>query len=184
MSRFAVLLRGVNVGKGKRVPMAEFRAALEGLGHREVRTLLNSGNAVFSSKSRSPARLAEGIAAVLQQRFGVVTPVVVKSAAELRAIVDSNPFPPPEAEHSRFVVVFAMDAEALRGLDGLQALLQPGERFALTAHAAYLHCTGGLLESRAAEALLGRAGRGVTTRNWATVSKLLALVEEGEEGRG
>jgi uncharacterized protein (DUF1697 family) len=176
MPRFVVLLRGVNVGKGNKVPMAEFRALLEELGHRSVQTLLNSGNAVFESSARSTTRLATDIAAALQTRFGVTTPVIVKSAAEFAAIVAGNPIVPGDAEHSRFLVAFAMDSGKLQELAALQPLLQPGERFAVTPQAAYLHCTGGLLESRAGEALLGKAGRGITTRNWGTTLKLNALL--------
>lgn len=178
MSRFVVLLRGVNVGKGHRVPMAGFREALEALGHTSVRTLLNSGNAVFDSRGRSSAKIAKGIAEVLAERFGVVTPVVVRSAAEFQASVNANPFPPPEPEHSRFLVAWAMDASRLQELASLAPLVRPGERFAVGEHAAYLHCAGGLLESQVGAALLGRAGRGVTTRNWATVLKLSALLAE------
>lgn len=179
MSRFVVLLRGVNVGKGNKVPMAEFRAALESLGHRQVRTLLNSGNAVFSSTSRSTSKLASVIAKAVEDRFGVVTPVIVKSAAELEAIVENNPFPPTESEHSRFLVAFASDSTKLLELQRLSSLLQPGEHFAVNDYAAYLHCAGGLLESKVGEAIVGRAGRSVTTRNWATVLKLLSLAREG-----
>jgi uncharacterized protein (DUF1697 family) len=57
----------------------------------------------------------------------------------------------------------------------VQALAGPDERFVVGAHAAYLHCPAGILASRAGEALLGRAGRTVTTRNWATTLKLHAL---------
>lgn len=176
MPRFIVLLRGVNAGKGNRVPMADFRAMLKALGHTEVRTLLNSGNAVFASTSRSAAKLAADIAAGLQDRFGVTTPVIVKSASEIRAIVDGNPIVPPDAEHSRFLVAFSMDAGRLQELEALRPLLNPGERLAVTAQAAYLHCAGGLLESRVGEAMLGKAGKGITTRNWGTVIKLAALV--------
>lgn len=175
MSRFVVLLRGVNVGKGNKVPMAQFRAALEDLGHEDVRTLLDSGNAVFSSTSRSAARLASGIADVVEERFGVATPVIVKSARDLEAIVEDAPFAPPESDRARFVVAFAMDTRALRELDSLASLVEPGERFAVTRRAAYLHCPGGLLKSRVGKALLGRTGCNVTTRNWATVLKLWSL---------
>ena len=178
MSRFAVLLRGVNVGKGNRVPMAEFRAVLEKLGHGSVRTLLNSGNAVFSSSSRSSGKLAEGIASAVKGHFGVVTPVIVKSAAELDAIVKNNPFPPPEPDHSRFLVAFAMNPTKLQELTTLSSLVRPGEQFAVTERAAYLCCAGGLLECKVAEAILGRAGRSITTRNWATVLKLSTLLGE------
>lgn len=176
MSRFAVLLRGVNVGKANRVPMAEFRTMLEALGHSDVKTLLNSGNAVFTSVRRSADKLADEIGAGLAERFGVTTPVIVKSARELQSIVNGNPIVPPEAEHARFLVAFAMAPDRLTALEDLRPLLLPGERLAITAHAAYLHCANGLLESQAGEALLGKVGKGVTSRNWGTTLKLAALV--------
>lgn len=176
MSTFVVLLRGVNVGKGNKVPMAEFRAALESLGCTAVQTLLNSGNAVFSSSSHSPAQLAADIASAVKMRFGVVTPVIVKSAAEFSAIVDNNPMLPPESENSRFLVAFSMDPARLMELSSLQRLLQPSEQLAVSDRAAYLHCAGGLLQSKAAESMLGKAGRGITTRNWGTTCKLAQLL--------
>ena len=176
MGRFVVLLRGVNVGKGPRVPMAGLRELLTALGHGEVQTLLNSGNAVFSSRAREPARLAEAIAQAVEQAFGVTTPVIVKSAAQFDTIVRESPIAPPESAHSHCLVAFSMAPEALQALAVLQPLVQPGERWVITDHAAYLHCPGGLLQSRIGEALLGRAGRALTTRNWATTRKLHALL--------
>ena len=178
MPRFVALLRGVNVGKGNKVPMADWRTALEGLGYGAVKTLLNSGNAVFTSTTRDSTKHANRIAAAVQERFGFVTPVMVKSAAELSAIVTGNPIVPPDSEHSRFLVAFTMDTARLEELNALQALVGSGERLVVTAHAAYLHCAGGLLESKVGEALVGRAGRSITTRNWATVLKLSSLVDE------
>jgi len=176
MPRFVALLRGVNVGKGNRVPMAEFKQALEDLGATEVKTLLNSGNAVFSSPARSGPRLAAAIAEALASRLGVVTPVVVKSAAEFARIVDGVPCAPPDGDHSRFLVAFGPDEAALQALQPLVPLATAGERLVITPQAAYLHCPGGLLESAVGEAMLGKAGRGVTTRNWATVRKIAAML--------
>lgn len=178
MPRYAVLLRGVNVGKGKRVPMAEFKQLLEDLGATAVKTLLNSGNAVFSSPARSGPRLVAAIADALAARLGVVTPVIVKSAAEVDRIVADVPASPAESEHARFLVAFGPDEAALQALQPLVALATGGETLVVTPHAAYLHCPGGLLESRVGEAMLGKAGRGVTTRNWATVLKLAALLQQ------
>ena len=176
MPRFVVLLRGVNVGKAKRVPMADFRAMLEALGHSDVKTLLNSGNAVFTSTRRNADKLADDIGAGLRERFAIATPVIVKSASELQAIVGGNPIVPPEPEHARFLVAFAMAPDRLTALESLRPLLHPGERLAITAHAAHLHCAGGLLESQASEALLVKVGKDVTSRNWSTVIKLAAVV--------
>lgn len=176
MPRFVVLLRGVNVGRGKRVPMAEFRRLLERLGCTDVRTLLNSGNAVFSSTGRSGMEHAAAIADAIEERFGFTTPVIVKTALELKAIIEESPIVPADDEHSRFLVAFGPDAGALKALQPLASLAQAPEQLVVTPTAAYLYCPDGILESAVGEALLGRAGRGVTTRNWATVLKIHAAL--------
>ncbi len=173
---YVALLRGVNVGKAKRVPMADLRDVLTGLGHTEVATLLNSGNAAFRSTVRSASSCATAIARALVDRFGFDVPVVVKSAQELGAIVAGNPLRFAEADHSRLLVAFVQDTAQLASLRGLEPLVVAPEQFSIGRQAAYLLCASGLLESKAAAALLGKAGRAVTTRNWATVLKLQALL--------
>ena len=176
--KFVALLRGVNVGKARRVPMAELRALLSGLGYASVATLLNSGNAVFQAAGGASARHAADIAAAISRRLGIEVPVIVKSARELAAIVSENPIRAGAPEHSRFLVVFVQDAKALAGLAALESLVVPPERFAMGRNAAYLLCARGILESKAGAALLGKAGKSATTRNWATVLKLRALATE------
>ena len=121
MPRFAVLLRGVNVGKGNRLPMAGLRALLEGLGYMAVQTLLNSGNAVFASPGCSCGRHAANIAAAVEKQFGFRVLTIVKSADDLATIVKGNRIAPPEAEYSRFLVVFAPGKEGLQDLAKLQS---------------------------------------------------------------
>lgn len=176
MPRFVVLLRGVNVGKGNRVPMAEFKQLLEQLGYTDVKTLLNSGNAVFTSAGRSGGKHATAIAAEVERAFGVTTPVIVKSAAEVAAIIEGNPMPPPDDHHSRFLVAFGPNDAAVRGLDALVPLARAPERLIVSKEAAYLYCPEGILQSQVGEAMLGKAGKGVTTRNWGTVLKIHALL--------
>jgi uncharacterized protein (DUF1697 family) len=173
--RFVALLRGVNVGKGNRVPMPEFKATLEALGYTSVSTLLNSGNAVFTGAGTGAVRHAARICAALAARLAVTTPTVVKSATELGVIVDRAPMRPAAPEHSRFLVVFAQDAATLRALRELLPLVRPPEKLVVAAHAAYLYCPQGSLASKAGAALLGKTRGGITTRNWATVLKLHAL---------
>lgn len=178
MTTFVALLRGVNVGKAKRVPMAELRALLTDLGHMGVTTLLNSGNAVFQAAKGTPASHAAEIAGAIASRLNVEVPVIVKSAQELVAIVAENTLAQGAQDHSRLLVVFVQDPNALLDLAGIGTLVVPPEQFLIGKGAAYLHCASGLLESKAAEALLGKAGGAVTTRNWATVLKLRALAGE------
>jgi uncharacterized protein (DUF1697 family) len=178
MPRFAALLRGVNVGQANRVPMAEFRALLEALGYGDVRTLLNSGNAIFTGITRAPRVHADRIRAELAARLGVDVPVIVKSAKEVAAIASENALAGTVTDPSRLLVAFTSDARALEGLEPIAALVKSPERLHFGAHAAYLWCPNGFLQSKAGAALLGRQGRAATTRNWATVLKISALLSK------
>lgn len=170
-TRCVALLRGVNVGRGRRVPMAEFKAVLESLGHGGVSTLLNSGNAVFDCAGAS-ARVAAALHDALLERLAVDVPVLVKTAAHWKAAVAGNPMAHEDLDPSRLLVAFGPNAAALRALAPLAAGVAAPERFVIGAEAAYLWCPQGILQSAAASRLLGPEGRAVTTRNWATVLKI------------
>lgn len=178
MPAFVALLRGVNVGKANRVAMADWRAQLERLGYAQVATLLNSGNAAFTAARAPSARHADAIASALETSLKTTVPVVVKSGTELAAIVDENPFAKRGADPSRLLVAYAQDPRALAGLAPLARLAVAPEAFVVGAHAAWLHCPAGILGSAVGKALLGKAGRSVTTRNWATTLKLKQLADE------
>lgn len=180
MPTFVALLRGINIGKAKRVPMAELRALLGELDYTGVATLLNSGNAVFRAAEGTPAKHAADIASAIVSRLKVEVPVIVKSAKELSAIVAENVLAEGAQDHSRLLVIFVQDPKALPGLSAVESLVVQPERFLVGKSAAYLHCASGILESKAGEALLGKAGKAATTRNWATVLKLQALASEPE----
>jgi uncharacterized protein (DUF1697 family) len=180
VSTFVALLRGVNVGKAKRVPMADLRALLTDLGYTDVATLLNSGNAVFRASKGTPGMHATDIAAAIRSRLEVEVPVIVKSAGELTDIVSDNPVKLGADQHSRFLVAFVQDGKALAGLAAIKPLVVPPEKFAVGKGAAYLLCALGILESKAGVALLGKPGAAATTRNWATVLKLQDLARERE----
>ena len=175
---FIALLRGINVGKANRIPMADLRALLEGLGHTDVTTLLNSGNAVFHATKGTSAQYATDIASAIARQMQLKVPVVVKSAQELDAIATDNPWASSAPDPSRLLVAFAQDALTLAGLNSISPLVVAPEEFAVGPHAAYLHCASGILESKAGKALLGKAGQAVTTRNWASVLKLQALAAQ------
>jgi uncharacterized protein (DUF1697 family) len=161
MPTFVALLRGINnIGATRRVPMSELRAVLSGLGYTGV------------------AKHSAHIAAAILTQLKLEVPVIVKSASELAAIVSESPIKAGADEHSRFLVAFAKDIEALSSLAAIEPLVVPPERFAIGKSAAYLLCAPRISESKAGKALLGRAGKSATTRNWATVLKLHALATE------
>lgn len=173
--RYVALLRGINVGRAKRVAMADLRALVEGLGGSDVRTLLNSGNVVFTAAPQSVEELAAGIEAALEGRVGFSARTTVLSAAELARIVEENPLVEIATDPSRLQVAVLRDPA---DVDKLEPLLDqdwhPGA-LALGARAAYLWCPDGLLRSPLPEAVGRLLGDGVTVRNQRTISKLHAL---------
>lgn len=167
--RYIALWRGINVGKAKRLAMADLKALLGELGATDVKTLLNSGNAVFDSKKKFSA---DKIRAAVRERLGVDAMVILKTAAEWADIATSQPIAEAD-DPSRLMVAVPADAAALQAVSHIVA--DSGERFVVTPHAAYLWCGNGILESKAAVLLLKQLGEAGTTRNWATVGKLDAL---------
>lgn len=179
MPRFVALLRGVNVGKANRLPMADLRALLAGLGFTNVATLLNSGNAVFHASGGTSAKHARDISAAICAQCKVDVTVVVRSAKEISSIIAENPIDARPEEYPRVLVAFVQDAKGLSAIRAIAPLVMAPEKFAVGKHAAYLFCAKGILESKAAVALLGKAGRVATSRNLATVLKLQALANVG-----
>ena len=178
MKRHIALLRGINVGKAKRVPMAELRSLMEGLGHANVRTLLNSGNAVFDAPSGTPAALAKKLRAVILDQLGVDCEVIVKTAADLQAAIAEHPLRAHASDDARMLVMFMQESSALDELKALEATDWSPEAFAAGRHAAWLWCAGGIIESKLAKAAGKVLKERGTARNWATVQKLQAMVAE------
>lgn len=172
------LLRGINVGKAKRVAMADLRALLESFGWSDVKTLLNSGNVVYRA-AVSPAEAGRSIEDGIATRLGVSARVVVITAEELRQAAEENPWrAAPELNPSQLLVAVLADAALRSRLEALTRENWGADQFALGSRVAFLWCAGGILESRLPEALAKTLGDGVTSRNWATWQKLLAMVAE------
>jgi uncharacterized protein (DUF1697 family) len=172
MSICVAMIRGINVGKGNRIAMADLRMLMTGLGHTGVRTLLNSGNVVFHSKRPNVAKISSGIQAAILSNSGFSASVMVITAEDLNLIIEENPLLRVATDPARHLVAFVADA---KHLDPLRPLLEESwtpDALAMTQRAAYLWCSLGLLESKMSQALARKAGATITTRNWATVLKL------------
>ncbi len=177
------LLAAVNVGKRK-VPMADLRDLLTGLGYRDVRTYLASGNAVFdvpddAKDSGSSDAIAARISAALADRFGFDVPCLVRTGAYLEAVIKACPFPADTLEGKQLHAVFySADVTADRYADIDQATFLP-EEFRLGEQVMYLYAPNGLGRSELAAALAKPAGRlkGIqaTGRNWNSVKALAQM---------
>jgi uncharacterized protein (DUF1697 family) len=172
---YVALFRGINVGRAKRVAMADLRVVLENLGYRDVRTLLNSGNAVFNCPKSAPAALAARIEEAMPRKLGVTARVTIVSASELQAAVDRLPLATEGRNPSRLMVGVFRTAADERRVDELMRRNWAPDEVATGPRVVYVWCPDGILESRAFEAIGRAAGDGITTRNWSTVTKLLAM---------
>ncbi|KFG73075.1 DUF1697 domain-containing protein [Streptomyces mutabilis] len=177
-TRYAALLRGINVGGAKKLPMADLRALLEELGYGSVRTHLQSGQAVFASGHGDEETLAAELAQAIEKRFGFPVDVIVRDHAYLRTVAEACPFPSAELEPKQLHVTYfsaPVDEQRFASIDRPAFL---PEEFRLGDRALYLYAPDGLGRSKLAEALARpRVNKGLiaTTRNWNTVTKLVEL---------
>jgi uncharacterized protein (DUF1697 family) len=175
-SRQVALIRGINVGRSKRVAMADLRALMDGLGHRDSRTLLNSGNIVFTAGRGDPSRIAARIEQAMSAKLGVSARVIVLTAADFSTVVRENPLSKVADDPARLLVAFLKEPADRVRLKPLARQDWKPEVLALGTRAAYLWCPAGMLASRLFEAVGRVLGEATTTRNWSTVTKLHALV--------
>ncbi|MFF5789341.1 DUF1697 domain-containing protein [Streptomyces sp. NPDC012693] len=180
---YALLLRGINVSGHRKVPMPELRAVLEGLGHADVRTYLQSGNAVFTTDSAAGEdELTARIEDAIESHFGFRVDCLVRDGAYLAAVVEACPFPTAGIEGKQlhaFYLSGPADAERFAAID--QEAHRP-QAFALGDRLLYLYVPEGLGRSKLAEAVSRPSvvkGLVVTARNWNTVLKLVEMTREG-----
>ncbi|MHC3469718.1 DUF1697 domain-containing protein [Streptomyces sp. 7R007] len=175
---YAALLRGINVGGSRKVPMAELRQLMNGLGYDGVRTYLQSGQAVFASAHGDEESLAAELTDAIHRHFGFAVDVIVRDHAYLRAVAEGCPFPAAELEAKQLHVTYfsaPVDEERFAEIDRAAHL---PEEFRLGDRALYLYTPAGLGRSKLAEQLARpRVNKGLiaTTRNWNTVVKLVEL---------
>ncbi len=182
------LLRGINVGGHNKVAMTDLREITTSLGHTEVATYVQSGNVVFSSPETDTIRAAENLERALAERLDVAPAVVVGSRGQLERVIADNPYPEqtnPRCLHAVFRRQ-EMDREGIAAVaQAQQRASDKGSRDQATVvgRTLFLHTPVGLGRSELA-AQLARSGTATqsgtpgTARNWATVTKLMALLND------
>jgi uncharacterized protein (DUF1697 family) len=177
MPKYVALLRGINVGGRRSLPMATLKKIVEQAGGRAIATYIQSGNAVFEHSGRSAAKLELDLERRIEKTTSLEVPVALRTAAEWRSIIANNPFPKagPKALHL-VVLKTKVPRGALATLD-LDAFLP--EEMALGQQHVYLHLPAGMGRAKLPIALERRGGKAFvgTARNWATVIALRDLLE-------
>ncbi len=171
--RYVALLRGINLGARRRVAMADLRGWLAELGYTDVRTLLQSGNVVFTSP-RSMARVRTELESALEAGAGFRIDCVLRTVDELRAVVAADPLGAVVTDPSRYLVSF-VDSSVTSPVRDL-GVFAPEQAF-LGEREVYFWVPGGIQKSKILAAFPARQGEVATVRNWNTVTKLLKLAE-------
>jgi uncharacterized protein (DUF1697 family) len=178
MTTNVALLRGINVGRNKRVSMADLRAVYADLGLIDVKTHLQSGNVVFTADGELGPDAAERLEEALLARTGVQSKVLLLSADELLAVAADNPLTDVATDPTRLIVTFLEelpDAGRLELPD--PAALEP-EVLHVGPRAIYQWIPGGLLASKVPPSFWKGLPPLQTNRNWRTVTKLVELVAD------
>lgn len=180
MAAQIALLRGINVGSHNRIAMADLRGLLVDLGHRNARTLVQSGNIVLSATA-PPDELSRELEDEIAARFGVKTPVVVRTREELAAVVALDPLADVADEHKLYQVSFLSAEPDPEAIEKIEATDFAPERFVHSGREIYAWHPEGIHSSRLARLLTDkRLGVIVTARNWKTTTKLLEMADELE----
>jgi len=180
MIKYVALLRGINVGGSKLIKMAELSRIFTSMGLKNVKTLIQSGNVLFESTKTDPIALTKQIEKALRGAVGFEVPVVLRTIAELEAIVKLNPFKKAKSDSDATLYVTFL-VEPLKTRPKIPLLsakkdcevihLNPREVFTV----AFAMPNGRRGESMAF--IEKEFGKSVTTRNWNTVIKILALAQ-------
>lgn len=176
MARYALLVRGINVGKNNSLPMAKLRTMLSELGCRDVQTYVQSGNAVFETKESASA-LLKAIEQALSQTMGRPIAATLRTRKQLAAIVQANPLAKVTTNPATMCVTFLTHAPTKAEVAPLHAQDFSPEMFTILGKEIYTWHPHGQGRSALAAALgkLPLPGA-VTTRNWNTVQKLLQML--------
>lgn len=171
------MLRAVNVGGQGKIRMEALKALYESLGLRDVRTFIQSGNVVFRATQRQMPRLARRIEDAIEKSHGFRTGVILRTVAELREVVDRNPFASrPEINGGKLLVTFLMSDPGEDARCRVRAMQVSPEELHIDGREIYIYYPMGVGISKLPGGAIGRAlGTPGTARNWNTVTKLLEL---------
>jgi len=176
--RQIVLLRGINLGPTRRVPMAALRKLLDDAGYEDVRTYVQSGNIVLSS-AEDPRKLERSLKKLISHEFGFDVPVIARTRNQLAQVVERDPLREVVDNDKRYQVSFLSGKLDRKTADGLKAAVVEPEALVISGLEVYAWHPEGVARSKRWNTLAGK-GLGVTAtaRNWTTVQNLLAMADE------
>ncbi len=174
MKTYIALLRGINVSGHKKILMADLRLLLEKSGLQNVQIYIQSGNVVFSS-SKKQQGLETTIHEAILKKYGWEVPILVKTASEIKSILDDCPFPKDKKEKSYFVLLQSAPSSSI--ISETNKLLYPNEEFIITNSCVYLYSELGAAKAKLNTNLFERKLKvKATARNYKTMIILRTMV--------
>ena len=174
---YVAMFRGINVGGNNLLPMTELVSVLNSLGLSDIKTYIQSGNAMFRSAENNRALLADNIGEALQTSHGFRPALMLLNQSEFLTAATANPFPQAADNPKTLHLYFMAEPPANPEIDKLDDLRQNGEQFELINQVFYLLAPGGIGRSKLAVNAENLLGTPATARNWRTVSRLLTMIE-------
>ncbi len=179
MTAFVSLFRGINVGGHHKIRMDELKDMHESLGLRDVLPYIQSGNVVFTSDDADVARLQKQIEDGFEKNFGFHVEVIIRTSAELRDIIEKNPFQSQQSKESKWVVVLFLAArpDNTAQEDLLKTYVGPEELF-IIGKEVYIYYTNGIGRSKLSHSFIEKKLKTFgTARNWNTILQLLERIQ-------
>jgi uncharacterized protein (DUF1697 family) len=179
-AHYVGLLRGINVGGNKAVSMAALRELMEGLGFGDVKTLLQSGNVVFSGAKQAAEKLERQVEAAIRKKLAVDADVMIRTADEWVKIIGANPFQPMAESDPSHLVLICLKAKPDAGaVAKLQAAIKGREEVKAIGRELYVTYVDGIGTSKLTNTVIEKnLGARGTARNWNTALKIQGVLSQ------
>lgn len=175
------MLRGVNVGPHNRIKMEELRALCGSLKLENAQTYVQSGNVVFRSKETDLKKLSICLEEGIEKKFGFRPSVILRTTAEMRAVVKKNPFAKREFDPAKLAVLFLTEELSAATRKQLEAIKVGPEELKAFAREIYVYFPDGMGRSKLSPAIDRVIKKTGTGRNWNSVMNLVEMAEEMEK---
>ncbi|MGM0883135.1 MAG: DUF1697 domain-containing protein [Bacillota bacterium] len=177
MTVYIALLRGINVSGQKIIKMEHLRAVFEEMQFEQVRTYIQSGNVVFEAEEQDTSLLEKKIEQKIEQVYSFQVPVIVRTSRELELVVEQTPFDTTElSANEKIYVSFLSQEPSAEAVQIIETFKSDIDDFHVHGREVYILIRAGYGESLFSNNFLEKKLKvSATTRNWATVNKLISM---------
>jgi uncharacterized protein (DUF1697 family) len=179
---YLALFRGINVGGKNKLPMKDLKEMFIASGCEDVKSYIQSGNVIFRASPAVSESLPSLIAAKVADSFGHRPPLILRTAGQLREVISNNPFLQQGLPEDTLHVMFLADLPVPRQVDALDPDRSRPDAFLVRGREVYLHLPNGVADTKLTNAYFDSKLATISTgRNWRTVTRLLAMMEDPPE---